>query len=151
MSRSTQPLRIGDSLKQPNDGDTGWYCRLVTPWTLSTENSQIKAPVRSVLLQMSTNSSDGRGHTSRGSYTSRVTRHVHSLVQHKQNEVNKTHILGCTQFCTKQLLVELNEIMSHGISDSALTYRGVQIPQTRWFSSRALLSNMSNNQTTSRS
>ncbi len=41
--------------------ETGWYRRFVTPWTLSTQNSQIKALARTVLLQMSTNSSDDRG------------------------------------------------------------------------------------------
>lgn len=35
--------------------------------------------------------------TSRGSHTSRATQHIHSLVQHKPKEVNKTHIL-CAVF-----------------------------------------------------
>lgn len=54
------------------------------------------------------------------SYTRRVTQQIHSLVQHKPSEIKDTltFYVSYTVLQHKQHLADLNEIMSHGISDS---------------------------------
>lgn len=119
--------------------DTGWYCRLATPLTLSSKTSQIKAPAPAVLLQMCTNSSDGRGHPEDHTQAELLSTFTAWFNISQRKSTKHTFYVLYSVLQHKQPLVELHEILSHGISDS---YRGVQIRQTRWFMSRALLSNM---------
>lgn len=98
----TQPLRIGDSLKQPNDEDTGWSCPVWLPglyppkpveWKPLRERLSCKCPLTPMMAGDIQMTSPVSPPFSISSHTSRVTQQIHSLVQHQPSEVDKTHIL----------------------------------------------------------